>query len=441
MNYIRSRKLKVIISLSVVVLIILIAINVVASYMSTKKSVELSIATQSIQIAKNAANSLDTETYKRFLKHRTRDKDFWEITSYLNDIREETGSMYVYTLEIDNPYHSNALIVSGFPDDEKYEIGLSCTVPEAQLRQALKGRTYFTSRIEDSRYGSYISAGAPIKDDDGTIIGYLGVDTDVRALKEIEQKVFQHNAAAFLFSVLFVIILLIAVYSLQKWYQRELKKELGDTEATYQDELHSLFDSIRSLRHDYMNHIQVVHGLLKIQKYDTAGEYMDSLVKEARVIDTGHMKIDHPALLVLFQAKKVLAQTNKVLIEFDVDNDLFEQINTTDLIKILSNLIDNAVDAVVQTEEDERRVRITCKREKSSYTFEVENTGPIITEKEKEQIFQKGYSTKIRKPGKVRGQGLSIVQETVRKYRGEIELDSSKEKTSFKIRIPIYEQT
>lgn len=441
MKYVRNRKLKVIISLSVVMLLILIVINVIASYISTKRSVELSIATQSVQVAKTAADSLDTEKYKRFLKHRTRNEDFWEITSYLNDIREKTGSLYIYTLEIDNPYRSNTLIVAGFPDDEKYEIGMPCTVPEAQLRQALKGRTYFTSIIEDSQYGTYISAGAPIKDDDGTIIGYMGVDTDVQALKEIERKVFQHKAATFLFSVLFVIILIIAFYSLQKWYQKELKKELGDTEATYQDELHSLFDSIRSLRHDYRNHIQVVHGLLKIQKYDMAADYMDSLVKEARVIDTVHMKVDHPALLVLFQAKKVLAQTNKVLIEFDVDHDLFEQIHTTDLIKILSNLIDNAVDAAVQMEEDKRWVKIACKREKGDYMFEVENSGPVIAEEEKERIFQKGYSTKVRKPGKVRGQGLSILQETVRKYRGEINLDSSEEKTSFKIRIPIYEQT
>ncbi|WP_139368110.1 ATP-binding protein [Priestia abyssalis] len=65
----------------------------------------------------------------------------------------------------------------------------------------------------------------------------------------------------------------------------------------------------------------------------------------------------------------------------------------------------------------------------------------VIAEEEKDRIFQKGYLTKNRKQGKARGQSLSIVQEMVRKYRGEINLDSSEEKTSFKIRIPIYEQT
>lgn len=54
-----------------------------------------------------------------------------------------------------------------------------------------------------------------------------------------------------------------------------------------------------------MNHIQVLHGLLKLQKYGMATDYMDSLIKEAKVIDILNMKVDHPALLVLFQTKKV----------------------------------------------------------------------------------------------------------------------------------------
>jgi sensor histidine kinase regulating citrate/malate metabolism len=440
MIYTKNRKLKIIIIVAVLILISLIAVNVIASYMSVKKNVELSIASQSVRVAKEIGAALDAEQYKRFLNSRSRDEDFWEITSYLNDSREKTGALYVYTFEIESPQHANSLIVAGFEDDAQYTIGIPCTIPEAQLRQALKGKTYFTSVIEDQRYGTYISAGAPIQDEDGTIIGYVGIDMDVQVLKEIEQKVFQHNAASFLFSIVFVMVLLMAFYSLQKWYGKELKKELGDAEATYQEELHSLFDSLRSLRHDYLNHIQVVHGLLKIGKHQMAAEYMDSLVKEAKIIDNVPMDVDHPALLVLFQAKKVLGQTNKVSVEFDVDKDSFEKMKTTDLIKILSNLIDNAIDASLQMEEEDRMVKIFCKRETNHYVFKVENSGPAISEEEQKQIFRQGYSTKPRKSGKIRGQGLSIIQETTKKYKGMVLLNSSEERTTFEVRIPIHEQ-
>ncbi|MFC3886350.1 ATP-binding protein [Bacillus songklensis] len=428
-----------IIAAAVLILIFLVGMNVIASYWSTKRTIELSIATQSVQIAETAAASINVEQYKRFLANPTKNEDYWKIRRALNDIRKKTGALYVYTLQIDDPNQSKVLI-AGFPDHIDYGIGEPCTVPAAQLQRALKGKTYFTSVIEDPHYGTYISAGAPIKDAQGKIVGYLGVDTGVGVLKKIEEKVLQHNAVTFIFSVLFVLIVLISFYMMQKWYQKELKREIGDAEATYQGEIHSIFDSVRSLRHDYLNHIQVLHGLLKLQKYEMAVDYMDSLIKEAKVIDITNMKVDHPALLVLFQTKRVLGQSNKTSVMFEIDDDSFQYMKPTDLIKILSNLIDNAMDAAVYLEEGDRWIRVACKRTKSEYVFEVENSGPTIPKVERARIFQRGYSTKPQTLGKVRGQGLSIVQETVEKYGGSISVKSSHGRTTFTVWIPVEEK-
>ena len=53
---------------------------------------------------------------------------------------------------------------------------------------------------------------------------------------------------------------------MQKWYQKEVVKEIEDTEDTYQAEIRTLISSVQSLRHDYINHIQVLHGTAEIRK-------------------------------------------------------------------------------------------------------------------------------------------------------------------------------
>ena len=108
-----------------------------------------------------------------------------------------------------------------------------------------------------------------------------------------------------------------------------------------------------------------------------------------------------------------------------VSHDAFDKIKTTDLIIILSNLIDNAIDATIVLPEAERKIAISCKTDVTQYVFKITNTGPKISENE--HIFKQGYSTKNAEQGKIRGQGLFIVKEVVNRYNGAISIDSINE--------------
>ena len=122
--------------------------------------------------------------------------------------------------------------------------------------------------------------------------------------------------------------------------------------------------------------------------------------------------------------------------DFSVSQDAFNKIKTTDLIKILSNLIDNAIDAANELPEEQRKITICCKADDKQYEFNVTNTGPNIVEAG--QIFKQGFSTKKPGIGKIRGQGLFIVNEIVNKYDGQISIDSSKHlETTAIVTIPI----
>jgi pimeloyl-ACP methyl ester carboxylesterase len=198
---------------------------------------------------------------------------------------------------------------------------------------------------------------------------------------------------------------------------------MAEPEDPYQKEIIKLISSVQSLRHDFSNHIQVVHGLLKLEKADKALEYLSSLFKEIHSIEPIKYDKSNPGLFVLLQTKKLVAENHNIDIHFDISNDAFNSISTMDIIKILSNLIDNAIDATTELPEDERKIKIVCKADSTHYLFKISNTGLKI--KNVDQVFKSGYSTKKPKKGELRGQGLFIVKEVVNKYGGEISIVSS----------------
>ncbi|HJF33910.1 MAG TPA: GHKL domain-containing protein, partial [Sporosarcina psychrophila] len=422
----KNRKIKLILVLSTVLLLLFTSLNVFTSFVKMKKTVEESMANQSLVAAESIASAIDKETYQNFLKNPVKNEYYWELTNYLVDAREKLGALVVYTLKIDNPKVSN-IMIGGLPKelDDSYSIGVICTVPEKQVKRAFEGNTYATNVIEDPDHGSYLSVGVPIKDEAGKVMGYLGIDISVDTLNDIKRTVLKSNILLFIFNGVFILVVIGSFLLLQRWYQKEVAKEVGYTEDTYQAELKTLITSISSLRHDFTNHIQVLHGLLQLGESKQAQQYVSSLSKEVLAIESLKLNIDHPGLSILLQTKKLAAQNNHIDMNLTVSHDAFDKIKTTDLIIILSNLIDNAIEATIALPKAEREITISCKTNVTHYVFMITNTGPEIIDHE--HIFKQGYSTKKAEQGKIRGQGLFIVKEVVNRYNGKFSIDSINE--------------
>ncbi|WP_186672844.1 GHKL domain-containing protein [Sporosarcina sp. BP05] len=433
----KNRKIKLILVVSTSLLLLFTSLNVFTSYVKMKKTVEESIGNQNLVAAESIAAAIDKETYRKFLNNPVKNDYYWELTNYLVDARQKLGALIVYTLEIDNPKVSNVMI-GGLPKEleDSYSIGVVCTVPEKQVKRAFEGNTYVTNVIDDPDHGSYLSVGVPIKDEAGKVMGYLGIDISVDTLNEIKGKVLKNNILLFVFNGVFILFAIGSFLLLQRWYQKEVAKEVGYTENTYQAELKTLITSISSIRHDFTNHIQVLHGLLQLGESKQAQQYLSSLSKEVLAIESLKLNIDHPGLSILLQTKKLAAENYHIDMNFEVSHDAFDKIKTTDLIIILSNLIDNAIDATIALPEAEREIAISCNTDVTKYVFKITNTGPKIIENE--QILKQGYSTKKAEQGKIRGQGLFIVKEVVNRYNGKFSIDSiNKIETIALVEIPL----
>lgn len=433
----KNKKLILILLLSAFVVLFFSVISVISTNAQIEDTVEESIANQNLQSAIKIAEKLDVKKYELFLENPEKNKYYWEIRSYLNDAREKIGALYVYTLDFESPEQMNSLIV-GMPRNVRgFEIDDHCTVPAENVKAAYYNQTNIvTGIIEDKRYGTYMTVAVPIENDNGDQLGYLAIDISVKSIEEIKSSIQKNNALIFIYNATFIVIIILSFYLIQKWFQRKVTTEIEYTEDTYHTEIKNLIASVSSLRHDFTNHLQVIHGLLLLDEVEKAQKYTDSLVKEVKFIESFRMDVQHKSLAILLQIKKLAAQNHQIDFSITVSKDSFDKIKSSDLIKVLSNILDNAIEATIELPEEERRISLNCYANDYYYEFTVINTGPKI--KDNEIIFKQGYSTKKLTEEKVRGQGLFIVNQTVTKYSGEIKIYPSDEfETTVIVRLPI----
>jgi len=418
---------------SIVVLSALTSVKLYISYYSTNKSAQVALAKQYIGIAESVAEGLDKDTYQRFLLTKQVGEERKEISQYLEQYRFRMNALYVYILMLDDSDVSKVM-VSAYPSyKEDHPIGAPCTVPPAQVRRAKRGESYFTNIIKDDHTGSYLSIGVPFNGDNGEILGVIGFDIDAKDLEQVGKQVVQGNIFIYIIDIVFAIALLLVVFLLNKWYKARLKRDLEQSEEMYISELGKVIDTIKSSRHDMMNHLQVLSGLMDLQLHDKVNDYLRQLTKESKVSEMS-IRIKNPILMVLFQSKWELAQTKNIQMIFEMDQNDYNRVESMDLARIYSNLLDNAIEATeAYSGEQIKQITVICKTVGAKYIFAVENPAEISA-KEHKNLFQYGFTTKENKKA-LRGNGLMIIKRTVEIYNGEIDYYYEKEKLIIQITI------
>jgi sensor histidine kinase regulating citrate/malate metabolism len=126
---------------------------------------------------------------------------------------------------------------------------------------------------------------------------------------------------------------------------------------------------------------------------------------------------------------------------FDRISDLFEikvilktdmldkiRFNTVDFNNIFTNLIKNAQEATSHSKETWVKVYFEHCEKSKAYKFKVIDSGDFNKIKNKERIFEEGVSSKGISD---RGLGLYSVRKIIKKYNGEIVLESVNNHTCF----------
>ncbi|MGH3369695.1 MAG: sensor histidine kinase, partial [Nocardioidaceae bacterium] len=92
-------------------------------------------------------------------------------------------------------------------------------------------------------------------------------------------------------------------------------------------------------------------------------------------------------------------------------------------VTVLGNLVDNAMDAVAESEV--RRVVVSLVQEGARVRIRVEDSGPGLADPLVERAFERGWSTKPSDGHDGRGLGLALVAQVVRRHDGHVEVRAS----------------
>ena len=193
-------------------------------------------------------------------------------------------------------------------------------------------------------------------------------------------------------------------------------------------------EALRAQSHEFMNKMHVVLGLTHMKQYEELQKYISGMVSEHQYEIGGIMKrIKSPVFAGFLLGKLSYAREKNIKLIISEDSympEIQDESITHELITIVGNLIDNALEAVANCEKKQVEVEIQYG---DTLIITVQDTGKGIQEEEIGALFTKGYSTK----GDNRGYGLYLVTESIQRINGEIHVYSLVGKgTTITIEIP-----
>jgi two-component system cit operon sensor histidine kinase CitA len=197
-------------------------------------------------------------------------------------------------------------------------------------------------------------------------------------------------------------------------------------------------DNLRVVRHEHMNWISTLSGLLEMRYYDEALQLakMQSETQQ-RVLDYISGTFMNPHVCGLLIGKYYRARELGLELVFEPGCRLAglpQVLKISEWLSIIGNLLDNAFDAALAVEERNQRITFLMMDSANDIVIEVADTGCGIDERLRDSLFERGVSSK---PGGERGIGLYLVKTFVEQTGGAITIEDNEPRgTVFSVFIP-----
>ena len=167
----------------------------------------------------------------------------------------------------------------------------------------------------------------------------------------------------------------------------------------------------RKMTHDFQAHLDMLAGILAQNPLDTSE--LQKYVQGLRAAQTDRILLvntHHAALDALLNQKALVAKNRKIDIQFSVNDLSAVKINMVDLTILISNTLDNAIEACEKLPDDDRRIFVQVLLEEDVLFYAVRNRSLPVNV----QPGQLPVTTKI--PPSLHGYGLENVRTTLKKY-------------------------
>lgn len=195
-------------------------------------------------------------------------------------------------------------------------------------------------------------------------------------------------------------------------------------------------EALRAQSHEFSNKLHTISGMIELGWYDQVPRYIaqTSSTHQERIEAVTRNIHDPDVAAVLIGKAGVAAERGVTLAihpssRLPAGNGMSE-----DLVTILGNLIQNAIEEVCSLTEEQRLVKVTITdRFRGTIHIRVTDRGGGIPDQIRTQIFETGFTTKA---GGQRGIGLSLVKSCVERLNGTIRV-RNRRGASFDVALPM----
>jgi sensor histidine kinase YesM len=213
-------------------------------------------------------------------------------------------------------------------------------------------------------------------------------------------------------------------------YAHKLESTLLEQEKEYyynQCELmRESTDNLHSFKHDIKHHLTATNDYIKQSKSEEASDYLVKLIGEVSV-NTSYSTTGNTALDSIINYKLRDIKERGIALNADISFPAKINIEAKDIVTIVGNLLDNAINAVQRVNEKELSLKIAFN--KGMVTINIENTydGKVK--------YENGEIVSLKKSGH-HGWGLKNIQKSLDKYNGF--MDISHDDKVFSVDVLLY---
>ena len=299
-------------------------------YLKSYKMITKNVGDRAYSIAKEASKEIDIDEFVKLQTLEDEKKSSYkEMQEKLEYIKNISGAKYIYTMRKTDDGNF-IYVVDGDTSEERSHIG-DVEPSTNEREQVWSGKEYIGDKIEDyNEWGVLISVLYPLKDNQGNVVGILGVDYDAESTYLEFQKFKSSSIIIFLVFTLVIILLGIAfsnnitkplkkmVAIAQKVSNFDLRVETITVKG--EDEIAQLANSINIMVNNLRNIISQTSGVS--EKINTQSSEIYNICME---IEQGSEMIASTMEEMAAGAEEQASSSNSIASSVESLNRLIEQ--------------------------------------------------------------------------------------------------------------------
>ena len=224
------------------------------------------------------------------------------------------------------------------------------------------------------------------------------------------------NFSAVLIVPIFMVLIIYLLFNcISKQYFENislLMEKQVEQQVEHYKKINKLTDDLREFRHDYKNHMICLQSILNNKQYDEALSYVKSITNQ-EILDSNKFFSGNQIADAILTDKNELAQKNNCKIIFD--GSVSDEISVSNLCTILSNALDNSIEACSKIDSDETQIiDVKCVASELIQIIRISNPNldnNAVTETSKADRKNHGF-------------GLSNIRRTVERMDGQMIISS-----------------